>query len=74
MSDYTSEPIDKILSCTTDSPSERSQLASLHQLIYIKLPCLQLTIVIPANRKRYRNVSIWLQKGLVEANIVETLL
>ena len=28
----------------------------------------------PAKRKRYRNVSIWLQKGLVELNIVETLL
>ena len=28
----------------------------------------------PVNRKRYRNVWVWLQKGLVEINIAETLL
>ena len=28
----------------------------------------------PANRKRYRDVSVWLQKRFVEPNIVESLL
>ena len=42
--------------------------------LILHVEAMKLKVGDPANRKHYRNVSVWLQKGLVEPNIVETLL